>query len=112
MNRIDPLPEYIGEPCSIVGIGCATGQHITFPTSYDNGYMTLRDMNKIIRQNCSVKKRIDYKRGERPLLKDLHIEGKALVCVYGHFIYIENENYWSFFDNENDEVVSVWILRG
>lgn len=110
MIRIVPAPEYEGEPCSIVGIGCATGKHLHFTTSHADGYMTLRDMNRIIRDNCKVKKRFDYKRGQRPRLGDLHLEGRALVCVYGHFIYLEGETYYSFFDNEDDEVVAVWIL--
>jgi len=111
MRRISPPEEYLDEPCSIVGIGCATSRHLHFATSYSDGYMTLRDMNRIIRENCAVRKRIDYRRGQRPKLRDLHIDGKALVCVLGHFVYVENETYWSFFDNEDDEVVTVWILK-
>ena len=61
--------------------------------------------------NLPIKKRINYKRGERPKLKDLHLLGKAIVCVYGHFVYLDHEAYWSFFNNEEDEVVSLWVIR-
>lgn len=111
MIRHTPPDEYKHDPCSIVGIGCATEKHLHFSTSHADGYMTLRDMNKIVRENCTVKKRIDYKRGQRPKLRDLHLDGRALVCVYGHFLYVDREEYWSFFDNEDDEVVAVWLLK-
>lgn len=111
MRRITPPPEYYGEPCSIVGIDRATGVHPTFKASHADGYMTLKDQNKFVRQLCKVKKYTYYKRSERPKLKDLHIQGKALVCVYGHFLYLEGETYWSFFNNENDDVVAVWELN-
>ena len=111
MIRHTPPKEFERDPCSIVGIGCATGKRLHFSTSHSDGYMTLRDMNKIVRENCTVKKRIDYKRGQRPKLRELHLDGRALVCVYGHFLYVDREEYWSFFDNEDDEVVAVWLLK-
>lgn len=36
---------------------------------------------------------------------------RAAVCVLGHFIYVNGEDYWSFFNNENDPVVCVWYIK-
>lgn len=33
------------------------------------------------------------------------------VCLLGHYIYIDNDNYYSFFDNDEDEVVCIWWLK-
>lgn len=111
MKRITPRSELSGYPCFIVGISCAKGMIVLgIDGIRDDGYTTLQVANKHIRKLFTIKKRYNYKRGERPLLKDLHIDGKALVCVYGHFVYVEGETYYSFFDNENDEVVSMWVL--
>lgn len=116
MERIEPNAYLNGYPCSVVAVACALG---TMPQKTEeymaqlkpDGYATLAVGNKFIRNNLEVKKRVDYKRGQRPKLKDLHITGKAIVCVYGHLVYVDQETYWSFFDNENDEVVAVWYLK-
>lgn len=58
-------------------------------------------------------KYVYYKRGERPALKEFlktNFE-KCGICVYGHFIYAEGPDYWSFFDNDNDEIVAIWYLK-
>lgn len=112
MIRIDPHSSLHGYACSIVAVSCALG-HIPedLPTLRDDGWATLNVANKFIRAYLPVKKRTNYKRGERPLLKDLHLNGKAIVCVYGHLLYLDHEVYYSFFDNENDEVVAVWELK-
>lgn len=111
MKRIDPRKELHGFPCLMVALSCAKGYLITDINDLkDDGYATLKVANKHIRQYLKIKKRYDYKRGQRPLLKDLHLDGKALVCVYGHLIYLEGETYWSFFENEEDEVVAVWVI--
>ena len=36
---------------------------------------------------------------------------KCCVCVYGHFIYVDGQDYYSFFENEQDPVVCVWYIR-
>ena len=111
MQQIIPHEDLVGVPCSVVAVSCALGwTPAKGPVLYESGYATLAEANKYIRANLPVKKRIDYKRGERPALKDLHLTGKAVVCVYGHFIFVDGEKYWSFFHNENDAVVAVWLL--
>lgn len=115
IDRIVPTEKLAGIPCSILAVLIAKGEA---PDVSDyltklrlDGYASLDTANKFIRDNLNVKKRIDYKRGQRPKLRDLHLDGKAIVCVYGHFVYLDHEAYWSFFENEADDVVSVWILK-
>ncbi len=116
MTRITPKTYLSETPCSIVAVSSALNCTPEDTESYKtllkiNGYATLEAANKYIRANLDIKRRINYKRGQRPKLKNLHLDGKAVVCVYGHFVYLDHERYWSFFDNEDDDVVSVWQLR-
>ena len=112
MKRIKPSEALRGVPCSLVAVSCALGVDIP-PTGMKlkGTHGTLADMNRYVRMHLPVIRQIKYRRGERPKLKDLHIKGKAIVCVYGHFLYLENETYWSFFKNSDDDVVCVWILE-
>ena len=112
MVQIVPDTTLYGWPCSMVAVaGANGGQLIPVQTSKDDGYMTLRDMNTYVRQNLSVAKRTDYRRGERPLLKDLKVDGRAIVCVLGHYVFVEEDRYYSFYRNDNDEVVAIWFLK-
>jgi hypothetical protein len=76
-----------------------------------DGYLSLKDGNAFIRKYLPIRRRRDFRRGERPLLEDLHFDGKAIVLVYGHYIYLDHEDYYSFYSNEKDEVVAIWELR-
>ena len=111
MIRVNPDSSLQGVACSIVAVSCALG-HVpeNLPALRKDGWATLNVADKFIREYLPVAKRINYKRGQRPRLKDLHLDGKAIVCVYGHLLYLDHEIYYSFFDNENDEVVAVWLL--
>lgn len=111
MKQIIPDNKYNGLPCSIVAVSCAKKELVMTSTSHTDGWMTLKDNNKYVRENLDVKKYVYYKRNERPLLKDLHLTGKGIVVVLGHCVYVDREEYYSFFDNENDEVVAVWFLK-
>jgi hypothetical protein len=115
------IPDYkfYGLPCSYVGTACAyeniTGK--SFPGPFPiglkaDGYLSLDNENRYIRKLLPVIKKEYYKRGERPLLKDFlkDNKGKCCICVYGHFLYADGGDYWSFFDNENDEVVCIWYI--
>lgn len=109
-------PRYLEDyPCSIAAVTCALGELPEGTEDYidslgENGYASLSQANKLIRSSLKVKKRIDYKRGSRPKLKDLNLEGCAVVCVLGHYLYAEGDAYYSFYDNTDDDVVSVWML--
>ena len=107
MIRIVPNRKLLRKPCLVTALSCACDPHGR-PEVKADGYASLTAANKWIRENVKVKRRTNYRRGERPKLKDLHLEGKAIVCVYGHYVFVDGEAYWSFFGNENDEVVTVW----
>ena len=117
--QILPHDNYRGLPCSIVAAGCALGYTekkdiLTLSPSgiHPDGYLPLEPANRFIRSLLPVKKRITYKRGERPHLWEFLCgnESKALVCVFGHLIYVDGESYYSFFNNLNDDIVCIWIL--
>ncbi len=112
MVRIAPENSISGLPCSIAAVSCALGYvPEKLPSLRNDGWATLNAANKFIRAHLRVKKRVNYKRGERPLLKDLHVGGKAIVCVYGHFLFLDHETYYSSYNNQCDEVVAVWLLN-
>ena len=117
--RITPVDKFQNLPCSYVGTACAYEDlfHIPFPGNLPDGlrkdgYLPLKKMDTYIRQYLPVKKKIYYSKKQRiPLRKFLQYnKSPAGVCVYGHFIYVNNENYTSFFDNEEDPVVCIWYL--
>ena len=121
MNRVDPDERLCNTPCCVTAVVSALGYSEAIhqfmssgnwaPKMDSTGYVTLTGANRFIRSNLNVKKRVDFKRGNRLLLKDLNLNGKAIVCVLGHYLYLDHETYYSFFDNEKDEVVSVWELK-
>ena len=116
-----PNSKYEELPCLYVAVGTAYEKiyQTTFIKSIPdsvkiNGYMTLQNANKFIRENLPVRKYQYYTKKERPLLKDLLIKNdeKCIICVYGHYIYVDGTDYWSFFNNMDDKVVAVWYLKG
>lgn len=120
LHRVEPHDNYHGLPCSIVAVGCALGyddyediRRLRPKGIYDNGYLPLEAGNRFIRAVLPVSKRVYYKRGMRPKLCDVLLNNKrrAVICCYGHLIYAEGDTYYSFFDNDNDDVVSIWWLN-
>ncbi len=118
--RITPDYKYIGKPCSYTGVGCAyeDTMHEAFnkpmPDNLkDDGYLSLDAANKFIRRYLPIRKKQYYKRSERITLKDFlqTNETSCCVCVYGHFIYVNGQDYWSFYENEDDDVVCVWYIK-
>lgn len=118
--RITPAARYQGMPCSYVGTGCAYEDYygepfpaLPSPELKEDGWLTLEGNNRYIRAYLPVRKKVYYKRSERPRLRDFLAKNneKCGVCVYGHFIYVNGHDYWSFFDNDDDPVVCVWYLR-
>ena len=117
--RENPNSFYRESPCSVVAVGTALnmqGKNLKISDIPANlkkdGYLTLNDMNRFVRSHLSVKKRENFKRGERKILRDFleDNENNAIICVLGHYIYAEGKVYYSFFDNDYDEVVTVWWL--
>ena len=57
-------------PCLIVAVASALGHLPEGDVDFKaDGYATLREANKLIRSCLPVKRRRDYKRGERPRLR-------------------------------------------
>ena len=121
MKRILPNDIYRDLPCSVVAVGCAKGITIRSEAKKllsdelkQNGYLSLNGMNTLVRANCDVIKTEQYKRSERPELREFahQNEGKkAVICVLGHYVYFDGHNYHSFFFNGGDQVVKVWYLK-
>ena len=120
ITRYIPESVYHGVPCSIVAVGTALGYETEEEVGslkpigiYPDGYLPLEAGNKFIRQHLPVAKREYFKRGQRPRLGDILAGNKreAIICCYGHLIYADGESYYSFFENVNDDVVSVWWLK-
>jgi hypothetical protein len=118
--RIIPDLKYDGLPCSYVGTGCAYEDYFKKPFNEklpdglkSNGYLSLNSANKYLRSLLPVRKRVYFKGGTRPLLKDFLRDNKekCCICVYGHFIYANGNDYWSFFENGDDEIVCIWYLK-
>lgn len=118
--RIEPNAKYQGMPCSYVGTGCAYeniwGEPFRYPVPENlrnDGYLSLDDANKFIRAHLMVRKKVYFRKNERITLREFLAKNTeaCCVCVYGHFIYVNGKDYWSFFDNEDDQVVCVWYLR-
>ena len=117
MRRILPDDIYRGLPCSAVALGCALGikekDKVEIPEGLrKDGYLSLSGMNKFIRPRIKVRRRVDFPKGRRPILRDV-VKGndlKAIVCCKGHFVYVDKENYYSFFRNGNDDVIALWWL--
>lgn len=116
--RITPSNIYNNLPCSIVAVGCALGDEEgkiikEVEGLKDDGYLTLDNMNRYIRSQLPVQKKEYFRKGERLLLGDFLMGNKrrAVVCLLGHYVYVDGENYYSFFKNEYDEVVCVWWLK-
>lgn len=118
--RIKPKEKYRGLPCCYVGTGCAyedtTNEKFRakLPNGLkESGWATMQVMNRYFRDNLPVKKKVYYTRAERIKLRDF-LEAnteRAGVCVLGHFIYVNGKDYWSFFNNLNDDVVCVWYIQ-
>ena len=120
MKRIEPADIYRLKPCSVVAVGCALGlteksalRGLKSPFLQPDGYLSLDGMNALVRARLAVKKRQNYRRGERPLLRDWaheHEGERAVVCVFGHYLYFDGHDYHSFLQNGGHEVVTVWYL--
>lgn len=118
--RIEPDEKYRGLPCSYVGAGCAYEDitqeafNMALPDGLkSDGYLSLDNFNRFLRQILPVRKKQYFKRIERFTLREFleTNEARCCVCVYGHLIYVNGKDYWSFFDNDNDKVVCVWYFK-
>ncbi len=122
-NLVDTL--FNDVPCIIVSLFTAT---FSFEKTYpvlgtreefngnnypcdEEGYCKLKEANRVIRALFDVNKYIYYKRSERKKLKDLELEGINIICCKGHYISTNDNEYYSFFNNDDDEVIAIWKLN-
>ena len=125
MIRIEPRDFYLDLPCSVVSIGCAAEsifgkfdykkiKQFSESASANDNYASLSSVNVQIRKFFPVKRYTYFTRVQRvPLYEWFRNKNcdKAIVCVYGHYIYCDKDSYYSFFDNDADKVVAVWELE-
>lgn len=116
MNRITPKTKLQNETSCFTAVCCAIGHEnidntLEFFAPKGKNYVTLDEANRFIRKNLNVKRNIRYRRDERPILKDLHLDGRAIVCTTDRYLYLEHENYYAFSDEDENKVVSVWQLE-
>ena len=121
MRRIIPSIAYDELPCSIVAVGCALGYTDSESVAgvipaglHRDGYLSLRNMESLIRAKMSVTGKVYYKGGKRPTLTAFMEENAgrpAVICLLGHFVYFDGFYYYSFFENENDPVVQAWFVE-
>lgn len=118
MQRCEPNEYYRDFPCSVIAICCGLkGYSNELDSLYaeakqNDNYASLQRVNREIKKLLKVKQYTYYTREQRIPFKMYHGKGRAIVCVYGHYIYVDFDKncYWSFFDNLNDKVVAVWEL--
>ena len=118
MRRFEPNEFYSDYPCSVIAISCALGRYapelkdLYEEAKNNDNYASLQRVNREIRKLLQVKQYTYYTREQRIPLKMYHGKGRAIICVYGHFLYADFDKncYWSYFDNMNDKVVAVWEL--
>lgn len=121
-RRLDPEDVYQSLPCSVVAVGTALGlgnsdgaaiSALVSPELKRDGYLSLDGMNRLIRANMAVRRRVNFRRTERPILHDYmdeHPGQAAIICVEGHFLYSDGTDYYSFLPNRYDRVVCAWEI--
>ena len=115
IERMIPPPIFEGLPCSQVAVGTALRHYVAPPSGLKaDGYLSLDAMRRYIQAWLTVVKVESFRRGERPTLTEFleRRNGFYIICVEGHFIFAEGQEYWSFFDNDYDLVVRAWQIRG
>lgn len=118
--RFNPSQKLNEFPCSVVALASATDlSHFNNEEIKEimnhckkDGYMSLKCMDKMIKKFYNLKEEREYKTYERPTLEHfLNTNNRnAIVCVVGHFIYVEGSDYFSFFNNDKDKIVKVWYI--
>lgn len=137
MHQIVPSEKYSGMPCSLVALNCMADYYGLIKdckavikandiTYKDDGYLTLDGFNRLLRASwgkACVRKSIYFKQGERIKLKDfpkytkeLHsknglVAPVACITVLGHSVFAVDNSYYSFFDNNDDEIVRIWYIN-
>ena len=110
MVRVEPAAVMRDLPAIESAIRCALGSYMREGTNLSKGWASLTVADEWIRINLPVKYCVEYASGFRPRLCDLPIYGMAIVCVYGWYVFVQDNFYWAFDDLEEERVVKVWYL--
>lgn len=118
--QITPNERFNGKPCSMVALYYAYRnvykQNISVEEivkARPDGYLALSKMNMYINLLFHVKNAKQYGKNKRFFLKELlqNNDKKLIVCLLGHYIFVDGKNYFSYFCNDYDKVVKVWVLE-
>ena len=118
--QIIPNERFNSMPCSMVSLYYAYKdlykQYIKIDEivrTRQDGYLALSKMNTYANLLFKVKKAQQYGSTKRFTLKEFlkSNDKKCVVCVLGHYIYVDGKDYYSFFNNENDKVVKIWYVE-
>ena len=119
--RYNPSANLYNTPCSIVALDTAYRDIYNEFIAIDeivrtrpDGYLALSKMQVYIKLLFKVKKSIQYTKKDRFKLKEFlqNNDKKCIICLLGHYIYVDGKNYYSFFQNLEDEVVKIWYVEG
>lgn len=109
-----PLYSNENEPCFAVALKEATKNSnldISDVNFTEDGYCPINEakekLNKLFPNHLRYKY---FKRGTRFELNLFHIKGKFIILTLGHFVYVEDLNVFSFYDNLNDKIVAFWEI--
>ena len=116
MIRVSPAAILGHLPGSIIAVACASGgdwsdSNAFYESTKKSKQPELSAVNSFIRENIDIRRRIDYRKDERPMLKDLHLNGRAIVSACGNYIYVDHERYWAYVNSEYGLVDVIWIIR-
>lgn len=118
--QITPSERFNNTPCSMVALYYAYkniyNQRIAVEEiirTRPGGYLALSKMNNYINMFFKVKKAQQYGKDKRFSLNEFlkTNDKKCVVCLLGHYIYVDGKNYFSFFNNEKDKVVKIWYVE-
>ena len=115
------------QPCSVVALNCALkdmglgseewlDDFATYIQPKENGYVSLNDFHKAIKHFFPNAKKIYFPKKDRETLVENQAQygaftnRKAIVCCLGHYIYVNHNTYYSYFNNDDDLVVAIWFL--
>ena len=118
--QIIPNERFNNMPCSMVALYYAYkniyNQRIAVNEiikTRPDGYLALAKMNTYINMFFKVKKAQQYGSAKRFTLNEFlqTNDKKAILCLLGHYIYVDGKNYFSFFNNLHDKIVKIWYVE-
>lgn len=118
--RYNPSSILYNKPCSMVSLDTAYRDIYNEFIDIDeivrtrsDGCLALSKMDMYVKLLFRVRKAIQYTKEKRFTLKEFlqHNMIKCIVCVEGHYVYVDGKNYYSFFDNLEDKIVKIWYVE-